>query len=96
MQKIFKHKLAFFVTLVPLILLLFVSCSSAPKQVSLTEETTEHLNAAVEKTIAEPERAIKLKQLGQQLIDVSSSIQQDVEAFNQQAIVLNENYDTTH
>lgn len=95
MQKISKLNIALLLAL-PLALLLFVSCSSTPKQVSLNDETTEHWNAAVEKTIAEPERAAKLKQLGQRLIDVSSSIQQDIEAIDQQVMALNENYDATH
>ena len=90
-----KHAIAFLLAL-PLVLFLFVSCSSSPKKVELTDETAQQWNAAVEKTIAEPERAAKLKQLGQQLIDVSSSIQQDVEAFNQKAMALNEDYDATH
>ncbi len=95
MQKISKHKIAFLLAL-PLAFVLFVSCSSAPKQVAFTEETTEQWNATVEKTISQPERAAKLKRLGQQLIDVSSSIQQDVEVFNHQAMALNENYNTSH
>lgn len=96
MQKLLKHKLALLMALVPLVVVLFVSCSSPPKKVELTGETTQHWNAQVEEAIKDPERAAKLKQLGQQLIDVSSSIQQDVEAFNQKAMVLNENYDATH
>jgi len=95
MQKISKLNIAFLLAL-PLTLLLFVSCSSAPKQVELTDDTTEQWNAAVEKTITEPERAAKLKQLGQQLVDVSSSIQQDIEAANKQLMALNENYDASH
>ena len=95
MQKISKHKIAFLLAL-PLAFVLFVSCSSAPKQVAFTEETTEQWNATVEKTIAEPERAAKLKQLGQQLIDVSSSIQEDIQTLNQQAMALHENHDATH
>jgi FtsZ-binding cell division protein ZapB len=96
MQEISKRNTTFILALVPLVLALFVSCSSAPEKVELTPETTQHWNATVEKTIAEPERAAKLKQLGQQLIDVSSSIQQDIEALNQQAMALHENYDATH
>jgi hypothetical protein len=30
------------------------------------------------------------------MIDVSRSIQQDIETFNQKAMALNENYDATH
>ena len=95
MRILSKHKIAFLLAL-PLAFLLFVSCSTSPKKVELTDETTRHWNATVEKAIAEPERAAKLKQLGQQLIDVSSSIQQDVGAFNQQAMELNENHGATH
>ena len=95
MRKLSKHAIAFLLAL-PLVVALFVSCSSSPKKIELTEETTQHWNAQVEETIKDPERAVKLKQLGQQLIDVSSSIQQDVEDFNQQAMALHENYDATH
>jgi hypothetical protein len=80
----------------PLVVVMFVSCSSSPKKVELTEETTEHWNAQVEETIKDPERAAKLKKLGKQLIDVSSSIQQDIEVANQQVMALNENYGATH
>jgi DNA anti-recombination protein RmuC len=85
-----------FLLALPLVVALFVSCSSSPNKVELTEETTEHWNAQVEETIKDPERAAKLKKLGQQLIDVSSAIQQDIETANQQLIALNENYDATH
>lgn len=90
-----KHAIAFLLAL-PLVLFLFVSCSSSPKKVELTDETAQQWNATVEKTIAEPERAAKLKQFGQQLIDVSASIQKDVEALNQKAMALNEDHGATH
>ena len=95
MRKLSKNTVAFLVVL-PFVVAFFVSCSSSPKKVELTDETTQEWNAAVEKTLKEPERAAKLKQLGQQLIDVSASIQQDVQTFNQQAMALHENYDATH
>ena len=95
MRTLSEHAVAVLLAL-PLVLALFVSCSSSPKKVELTDETTQEWNATVDKAIAEPERAAKLKQLGQQLIDVSRSIQQDVEAFNQKAMALNEDYDATH
>jgi PBP1b-binding outer membrane lipoprotein LpoB len=95
MQKLSKHMLAILLAF-PLAFLLFVSCSSAPKKIELTDETVQEWNAAVDKAIAEPQRAARLKQLGQQMIDVSRSIQQDVEMFNQKAMALNENYDATH
>lgn len=83
--------------LVPLALMLFVSCSSAPKTgLFASDEAAQDWNATVEQTIKETQRSAKLKQLGQQLIDVSSSIQQDIADFNKKAMALNENYDATH
>ena len=95
MRKLSKHAIAFLLAL-PIVVALFVSCSSSPKKVVLSEDTTQSWNAQVEETIKDPQRAATLKQLGQQLIEVSSSIQQDVEAFNQKAMALNEDYDATH
>lgn len=85
----------FLLAVIPLTLWIVVACSTAAKKVELTDESVAHWNATVGKTIPEPQRAAKLKELGQQLIDVSKSIQQDVEAFNHQAMALNENYDAT-
>jgi len=96
MKKSSGYKTTFLWALIPLALWMVVSCSSAPKKVSLTDETVADWNATVEKTISEPESTAKLKELGQQMIDVASSIQQDVEAFNQKAMLLNENYGATH
>jgi len=97
MQKISKRNVALILALVSLVLALFVSCSSAPTTGLFTaDEAAQDWSATVEQTIAEPKRAAKLKQLGQQLIDVSSSIQQDIAAFNQKAMALNEKYDATH
>jgi len=97
MKKTSTDKAAFIIVLVPLLLVLFVSCSSAPKTGLFTaDEAAQDWNATVEQTIAEPKRAAKLKQLGQQLIDVSGSIQKDIAAFNQKAMALNEKYDATH
>ena len=96
MQKVSKHHIAFSVVLVPLVLALFVACSSSPKKHALTDETVVQWNATVDRTITEPQRAAKLKELGQQMIDVADSIQQDVEALNQKITLLNEDYAATH
>ncbi len=91
------RNVAFMLALVPLLLALFVSCSSAPTTGLFTaDEAAKDWNTKVEQAITEPQRAAKLKQLGQQLIDVSGSIQQDIAAFNQNAMALNEKYDATH
>lgn len=97
MQKISKRNTAFLLALLPLVLALFVSCSSAPTMgLFAADEAGQDWNATVDETIKEQQRAVKLKQLGQQLIDVSTSIQQDIADFNQKAMVLNENHDATH
>jgi len=95
-MRISSRRTLTFLLAMPLVVALFVSCSSSTKKVELTEETTEHWNAQVEETIKDPERVAKLKQLGQQLIDVSSAIQQDIEVANQQLMALNEYYDASY
>ena len=96
MRILSKHTVAFLLTL-PLVVAMFVSCSSTPNTgLFATDEAANDWNATVDKTIKEPERAAELKRLGQQLIDVSSSIQQDIADFNKKAMALNENYDATH
>jgi len=96
MKLISKYKVAYLLlALMPLIFWVLTSCSSAPKKVELTSETVAQWNAAVEKTIKEPQRSARLKDLGQQLIDVSNSIAQDIEMYNQKLMTLNENYDAT-
>ena len=97
MQKISKFNAAFLLAFVPLVLALFVSCSSAPTTgLFAADDAAQDWNAKVDGTIKEPERAAELKQLGQQLIDVSASIQKDIADFNKKAMALNENYDATH
>ena len=96
MQKKSRYRVAFLAALVPLVFMLFVSCSSSPQKVELTPETTQHWDAQVDETIKDPQRVAKLKQLGQQLIDVSGLIQQNIEAFNQRAMALHEKHDAKH
>jgi len=79
-----------------LALVLFVSCSSSPRKIEFTDETTQEWNAQVEEAVKDPQRAVKLKQLGQQLIDVSGSIQQNIETYNERAMALHENYDAKY
>lgn len=96
MKQLSIHKVAFFLlALLPLTFWILVSCSSAQQQVELTDETADEWKATVDKTIPEPQRAAKLKELGLQLIDVSKSVSQDVEALSQKAMLLNENYGST-
>jgi outer membrane murein-binding lipoprotein Lpp len=71
------------------------SCSSTPKKGELTDETVAEWNATVDEIIEEPDRAARLKDLGSQLIDVSESIEQDVDALNREIMALNEDYDAT-
>ena len=75
------YKATFLITaLAALAFSLVVSCSSTPEKVELSESTIAEWNATVDKTISEPDRAARLKELGRQLIDVSESTEQDVEA----------------
>lgn len=72
-----------------------VSCSSTPEKVEISEATVAEWNATVDKTIQDPQRAAKLKDLGQQLIDVSEATEQDIDVLNRQFMALNENYNAT-
>ena len=96
MQKVSKHHNAILAVLVPFVLAAFLACSSTPKKHALTDATVAEWNTTVDKTIPEPQRAEKLKELGQQMIAVANSIQQDVEVLNQQVMRLNEDYAATH
>ena len=96
MRMLSKHRITFLLML-PLVVAMFVSCSSTPNTgLFETDEAAKDWNATVDKTIKEPERAAEIKRLGQELIDVSGSIQQDIADFNKKAMALNENYDATH
>lgn len=81
--------------LVALTLSFVVSCSSTPEKVEISEATVAEWNATVDKTIQDPQRAAKLKDLGRQLIDVSEATEQDIEVLNRQFMALNENYNAT-
>ena len=72
-----------------------VSCSSTPEKVEISEATVAEWNATVDKTIQDPQRAAKLKDLGQQLIDVSEATEKDIEVLNRQFMALNEDYNAT-
>jgi Na+/phosphate symporter len=96
MQKGIKRNIVLCVVLVPFVLVSFLACSHSPKKHALTDETVAEWNATVDKTIAEPQRAAKLKELGQQMIAVADSIHQDVNAVNQRIMLLNEDYAATH
>ncbi len=76
----------------PVVLGLLLSCSSAPEHPLLDTAVGEDWNASVDKHIAEPQRAARLKQLGAELVTVANSIQQDVEALERKLMDLNENY----
>lgn len=75
---------------------LLVSCSSAPKKPELNSVVGKEWSASVDKTIADSQRAARLKQLGDELVAVSSSIQEDIDTLNMNLMELNENYAASH
>lgn len=96
MKETAEHRVFFIVlALIPFLFSVVVSCSSTPRNISMSEETTADWIAVVDKTIPEPDRAARLKELGLKLIGVANSIHQDIEAFNQDVMTLNENYGAT-
>ena len=90
------HKATFLIMAFAALALSFVlSCSSTPEKVELSESTIAEWNATVDKTIENPQRAAKVKDLGAQLIDVSEATEQDIEDLNRKFMALNENYNAT-
>jgi hypothetical protein len=72
-----------------------LSCATSPeKGVTLTEPASQW-NATVEKHIPDAQRAGKLKELGQQLVELQKSISHDIAGLNGKAVALNENYEST-
>jgi outer membrane murein-binding lipoprotein Lpp len=71
------------------------SCTSAPEAVPTLSQTAPQWNATVDKHIADAQRASRLKQLGQQLVDLQDSLSHEVAGLNEKAVALNANYDAT-
>jgi len=71
------------------------SCASSKAPLMPDEKTLSHWDETVDKHIPDPQRAAKLKQLGQQLADLANDIKQDIDALNDKAMTLNENYNAT-
>jgi TolA-binding protein len=72
-----------------------VSCASSPQKGLPLTEAASQWNATVEKHIPDSQRASKLKQLGQQLVELQNSISRDIAGLNEKAIALNENHEST-
>ena len=72
-----------------------VSCTSTPQTIPTLSETAPQWNATVDKHIADAQRAGRLKQLGQQLVDLQDSLSREVAGLNEKGVALNANYDAT-
>lgn len=73
-----------------------MSCASSPELLPTpTGETASKWNAAVKKHVPDPQRASKMMQYGQQLIDLQKSLAGDIAALNAQGVELNANYGAT-
>jgi hypothetical protein len=73
----------------------FGSCASSPEKGLPLTEANSQWNATVEKHIPDAQRASKLKQLGQQLVELQNSTSRDIAGLNEKAAALNENYEST-
>jgi hypothetical protein len=71
------------------------SCASSPKKGLPLTEAASQWNATVDKHIPDAQRASKLKQLGQQLVELQKSISRDIAGLNEKAVALNANYEST-
>ena len=84
-----------FLTCIATALLLNLSCSSSPKASSVAPHTAEEWSALVGQTIPDQQRAVKVRELGLQLIALFDSMKAEVEQLSAQAVALNENYSCT-
>ena len=80
---------------IALALVLVVACSTSPKSPPSKEETISDWNAKVDSLLADPQRAEKIKQLGQQFIELKNSMANDFAQMNVKAAELNANYGAT-
>jgi predicted nucleic acid-binding Zn-ribbon protein len=58
-------------------------------------ETASQWNATVDKHIPDAQRAGKLKQLGQQLVELQNSMSRDIAGLHEKTGALNENHEST-
>ena len=71
------------------------SCSSTPEEFSLPKYSKDEWSDKVSKTIVEKQRAENVMNLGYQLIELTDSLQQEIETLSAESISLNERYETT-
>ena len=71
------------------------SCASSPEKGLPLAEAASQWNATVDKHIPDAQRAGKLKQLGQQLVELQNSLSRDIAGLNEKAVALNANYEST-
>ncbi|WP_455211405.1 hypothetical protein [Kaarinaea lacus] len=95
MRKIFNYGQIAWPLVIAFSVVLVVACSSSPKSPPSKDESITDWNARVDNLIADPQRAEKIKQLGQQFIELKNSMAKDFAQMNDKAAEFNANYDTT-
>ena len=72
-----------------------VSCSSGSDKLSLSTHNSGEWAALVDKTILEPERATRVKQLGFRVLELADSASTDIMKLSENATSLSTNYQCT-
>jgi hypothetical protein len=71
------------------------ACSSSSKRHSALSVTSADWDATVERSVPDPARAARVKQLGQELVALQNAMAADFAALNEQAVALNADYQAT-
>jgi predicted nucleic acid-binding Zn-ribbon protein len=69
------------------------ACARSPEKGLPPTEARSQWNDTIDKQIPDPQRASKLKQLGQQLVELQNSISRDIAGLNEKAVALNANHE---
>jgi hypothetical protein len=71
------------------------ACSSSPGRFSALNEASADWDAAVDRSVPDPARAARVKQLGRELVALQQTMAAELSALNEQAVALNADYQAT-
>ena len=95
MKRIFINKSTAIILLAIGVISAVVSCSSGSDKLSLATQNSGEWTSLVDKTILEPERAVRVKQLGFRLFELADSASTDIIKLSENATSLSTNYQCT-
>lgn len=96
MVKNISIKVGTFFLITSLLLVWFLtSCSSTPEESSFSQYSNDDWDTVVNKTISDKDRAVGVKELGYQLIELTNNMDKEIGKLKVEAMALSENYNTS-